>query len=175
MGLLQEVAAIGNHGLIGGCHRDRPKCFGLITQRSGVQIPPRNQIPTCRLDQTDKKRTNRYSPTARSRLRSHVTANRCRSSSSVTFRYRCVCLMSACPPRPAWISAGRRAAMPPSGTVTELGQFGPSRERSMSKNSMRRATNAGLILVALALITSWPAWAQRPSVPRRTFPQFVGA
>jgi len=44
----------------------------------------------------------------------------------------------------------------------------------MSKNSMRRATNAGLILVALALITSWPAWAQRPSVPPRTFPQFVG-
>jgi hypothetical protein len=44
----------------------------------------------------------------------------------------------------------------------------------MSKNSMRRATNAGLILIALALITSWPARAQTSNVPPRTFPQFVG-
>ena len=39
---------------------------------------------------------------------------------------------------------------------------------------MTLARNAGLILVALALTALAPAWAQTPSVPPRTFPQFVG-
>lgn len=39
---------------------------------------------------------------------------------------------------------------------------------------MRLARSTRLILVALALTAFRPAWGQTPSVPPRTFPQFVG-